>query len=85
MTGRGIGYVRVSTDTQDVTRQYVNIKLWLQSHSLAPVRILEDAGRRHHPESRKAFQELIRLAQAREIDWIIIDNRDRFGFGHPHQ
>jgi hypothetical protein len=83
--GRGIGYIRVSSDKQDNTRQHHNIILWLRKHDLPAITILEDAGRRHEPEKRKSFTELIGMIQAKTLDWIVVDSLDRFGFGHPHQ
>ena len=61
VTGRGIGYVRVSTDLQDTSRQHKSINLWLQRHQLAPITILEDTGRE---PNRKALVDLLAKAQA---------------------
>jgi DNA invertase Pin-like site-specific DNA recombinase len=83
--GRGIGYVRVSSDRQDTQRQYDNIQLWLRKHDLPDITILEDAGRRHQPEKRERFLQLTGMIQAKAIDWIVVDSLDRYGFGHPHE
>jgi DNA invertase Pin-like site-specific DNA recombinase len=85
-SGRGAGYVRVSTEEQETARQHETISLWLKRRGLpADLEILEDRGRRHEPEKRKEFQRLLNMVRAKEVAWVVVDSQDRFGFGHPHQ
>jgi len=76
------GYLRVSSDKQDVTRQRESIMRWAIGAGRTIDRWFEDSvGRnsRDMAHKRKGFQSLFRAVEAGLIDCIVVDSQDRFG------
>jgi DNA invertase Pin-like site-specific DNA recombinase len=86
--GVGASYIRVSDDQQDTQRQYASVAAFEKRFSvrIAPQYRFEDEGwARDEAEKRPAFQRLLKLADQRVIQWIVVDKLDRFGTKNPHQ
>ncbi|MFO0851648.1 MAG: recombinase family protein [Gemmataceae bacterium] len=82
---RGVAYVRISTDQQEKASQVSNIKRWLASKGLT-VRIwYEDIGSRHEAYKRPEFKLLMQAVRAGQIDWIVVDSKDRFGTKNSYE
>jgi DNA invertase Pin-like site-specific DNA recombinase len=76
---RGVAYLRISGDKQDLTSQRQSIDRWLQLHGLTVQCYYEDVGSRDLAYKRESFQRLLRAVEAGLVDWIITDSKDRFG------
>ena len=88
LTGNGAVYHRVSTDRQDADRQRQSTGEWLTRHgvSVRPEDVGEDLGwARDEADRRPAFQRLLRKADERKINWIVVDALERFGTKNKHQ
>lgn len=74
-------YYRVSTDKQDFESQQSAIKAFLKDlpphKSPESVMVFQDHGRSGKDGKREAYQALIRAAQAKEIDTIMVYRLDR--------
>jgi len=82
---RGVSYIRISSDKQDVGRQYEDIRRWLAERGLTVMFTVEDVGSRDQPNKRKGFKRLLQMVEARQLDWIVTDSKDRFGSAHSYQ
>ena len=76
---RGVAYLRISTDNQDMASQKASIQRWLTRHNLSVQVWYEDIGSRHEAYRRPEFQRLMQRVRAGEIDWVIVESMDRFG------
>jgi site-specific DNA recombinase len=76
---RGVAYIRISSDKQDVESQKESIQRWLDRHDLSVMTWYQDVGARDLAFKRQDFQQLLRAVQAGLIDWIVIDSLDRIG------
>jgi DNA invertase Pin-like site-specific DNA recombinase len=76
---RGVAYLRISSDKQDADSQRKSIEGWLHRRNLAVERWFEDVGARDLAGKRKDFQKLLKAVTAGQIDWIVVDAKDRFG------
>lgn len=76
---RGVAYVRVSGDKQDSASQRASIRRWLAQHGVQVGVWYEDVGSRHEAYKRPEFQRLMAAVRADEIDWVVVDSKDRFG------
>jgi DNA invertase Pin-like site-specific DNA recombinase len=83
--GRTVGYVRVSTDLQDTTRQHTAIRLWAERNQTTIAEVYVDHGRRHAADRRVDFQRLFRDIAAGRVQQIVVDSQDRFGFQGPFE
>jgi DNA invertase Pin-like site-specific DNA recombinase len=82
LTGVGAAYVRVSHDEQDPARQYTALRTFEKRHgvTIAPQHWYKDEGwSRDTAEIRPDFQRMLRAAEAGEIKWVVVSERDRFG------
>jgi DNA invertase Pin-like site-specific DNA recombinase/uncharacterized coiled-coil protein SlyX len=88
LNGNGAYYIRVSTDRQDTQRQQDTVNQWLASHEvkIGPQFRFEDDGfERDRPDLRPEFQRMMKCAESKLIQWIIVDAQDRFGTRDKHQ
>lgn len=82
LTGTGAAYIRVSTDHQDTLRQHNAIHVFEKEHGvkIAEDRWYEDQGwARDTADRRPQFQKLLGDVEAGRVQWIVVDNLDRFG------
>ncbi|MFO0848803.1 MAG: recombinase family protein [Gemmataceae bacterium] len=82
---RGVAYIRVSGDKQDKTSQVSNIKRWLTARGLTARIWYSDIGSRHEAYKRPEFQRLMQAVRAGQIDWIVVDSKDRFGTKNSYE
>jgi DNA invertase Pin-like site-specific DNA recombinase len=83
----GAVYTRVSTSEQSTEQQKSAIAEWLARKGLVvhPDMWFDDQGwSRAEADIRPAFQEMIALAKARKIGYIVCFNQDRFGVRDPY-
>jgi hypothetical protein len=88
LTGEGAAYVRVSDNEQDTRRQYEAIHAFEQRYGviIPPQRWFEDEGwARDTADRRPDFQRLVKLVEASQIRWIVVDQLDRFGTKNSKQ
>src|SRR4051812_17833051 len=82
------GYLRVSSDKQDVARQRESISKWAQraGHSI-DLWFDDSVGRnpRDLASRRQGFQKMLKAVEARTISCIIVDAQDRFGTRDAHE
>lgn len=76
---RGVAYVRISDDHQDMESQREIIRKWLTANGLRVGEWYEDVGSRHEAYKRHEFLKMMANVRAGRIDWIITDMKDRFG------
>src|SRR5437764_148719 len=76
---RGAAYLRVSSDKQDHQSQRETIQGWADKRGLRVERWFEDTGSRDLSYLRPNFQRLLRAVEDGQIDWIVVDAKDRFG------
>jgi DNA invertase Pin-like site-specific DNA recombinase len=82
LSGTGAAYIRVSDDKQDTQRQYDGIHEFERRHgvSIAGPHWFKDEGwARDTADVRPNFQKLVRLAEERRVQWVVVDKLDRFG------
>ena len=75
-------YLRVSSDTQDVSRQRQSIQDWADRNGHVIGHWFEDSeGRNPRDKSAKRieFQKLLKSVEAGVVEKIIVDSQDRFG------
>jgi DNA invertase Pin-like site-specific DNA recombinase len=77
---RGYVYVRTSKDVQDKRSQRAKVERWLEPLGLQPLDWIEDSGPRDVSYKREGFQRLMQLVQKRQVDWVVIAERDRLGY-----
>lgn len=82
---RGAAYIRISDDKQDMESQRISIKKWLTRNNLRCDRWYEDVGSRHESYRRPEFQRLLAAVSGGEIDWIIVESKDRFGVKNSYE
>lgn len=83
--GRGVAYIRVSSDKQDTKSQKAAIQRWLDEHGLTVERWYEDIGSRDVAYKRADFQRLLKDVENGQIDWIIVYSKDRFGTKNSYE
>ncbi len=76
---RGVAYLRVSSDQQDMRSQRESVERWLAARNLTVIEWYEDVGPRDLADQRPEFQRLLKGAQAGLFDWAVVDAKDRFG------
>jgi DNA invertase Pin-like site-specific DNA recombinase len=76
---RGVAYVRISSDKQDMNSQRESVRRWLDQRRLAVQQWYEDVGSRDLAYKRPDFQRLLRAVEAGLVNWIVVDTKDRFG------
>jgi DNA invertase Pin-like site-specific DNA recombinase len=81
LSGAGAAYIRVSSDKQDVERQYADLADFEQRHAVkvAKHHRYEDHMARDLSDKRPDFQQMLKAAKAGAIQWIWIQRIDRFG------
>src|SRR5262245_51451357 len=82
LSGAGAAYIRVSDDKQDTQRQYDSIHAFERQHgiTISKQHWFKDEGwARDKADVRPNFQQLIKLAEDRRIQWVVVDKLDRFG------
>lgn len=74
-------YGRVSTPRQKLEHQREMVQRWLDNEGITiqPEWYFEDKEKRHKSEVREGFQQILSLAKARKIEWIIVACFDRWG------
>lgn len=76
------GYLRVSSDKQDVARQRASINTWAaRTGQSIDVWYEDSTGRnpRDLASKRKGFQRMLKAVEADLISCIVVDSQDRFG------
>jgi DNA invertase Pin-like site-specific DNA recombinase len=84
----GAAYIRVSTDQQDTERQYAAVRAFEKRRGVTIARHhwYEDEGwARDEADRRPDFQRMMRLAESGRVQWIVVDQLDRFGTKDAHQ
>jgi DNA invertase Pin-like site-specific DNA recombinase len=77
---RGYCYVRTSKDDQDKRSQRVALERWLKQAGVEPLEWVEDSGPRDVSFKRAGIQRLLGLIQKRQVDWVVVSERDRLGY-----
>ncbi len=74
-------YIRVSTDSQDTERQYASARHFLGKNELSVRQEFwfEDFGYARDETDRPAFQRMLRAVEDGQVQWILVDQQDRFG------
>jgi hypothetical protein len=88
LTSDGAAYIRVSDDQQDTLRQYEAIRAFEKRHGVTIPKHhwFEDEGwARDTADRRPDFQRLMKLAEAGQVRWIVVSERDRFGTKNSKQ
>lgn len=88
LEGVGAAYLRVSTDLQDTKRQYSAIEGFEERHdvSISKRHWFKDEGwARDKADQRPDFQRLMKLVESGAVQWIVVDQLDRFGTKDAHQ
>src|SRR5262249_5209873 len=88
LSGTGAAYIRVSGDEQDTERQYASIRAFEQRHGVSiPGRhwFKEDGWARDQADKRPDLQRMIQEAEAGQVQWIVVDALDRFGWKSAKQ
>jgi DNA invertase Pin-like site-specific DNA recombinase len=83
LTGIGAIYLRVSGDRQELQRQQDSIAVFEKRHGVQVPerhRYADHGYARDLSAKRPDFQRMLRAAQAGDIQWIVVDQIDRFGF-----
>jgi len=74
-------YIRISSDSQDVSRQRQSIERWAEANT--PIALwFEDATGRNSRDmaaKRQGFQRMLKAVEAGVVDCIVVDSQDRFG------
>src|SRR6266404_1038528 len=76
---RGVAYLRISSDRQDVKSQREAVESWLVRNGLCVTTWYEDVGSRDLAHKRPDFQRLLKSIESGLVDWIVVDAKDRFG------
>ena len=73
-------YYRVSTDAQDFASQKTRISAWIAALPTPPTSIveIEDHGISGKTNNRPGYQRIMALAEAHEIDTVVVYRLDRF-------
>lgn len=81
------GYLRISSDKQDVTRQRQSIEQWAARNQPIDLWFEDSEGRnsRDMAHKRKGFQALFRAVEAGLVTTIVVDSQDRFGTRDAYQ
>lgn len=74
-------YLRISTPKQKLEHQREHVYRFCQDSDIRiPTEMqFEDAEKRHKSAKRQAFQRLLNVVRAGQVDWIIICSFDRWG------
>ena len=85
LEGNGAAYIRVSTEEQDVQRQYQTIQKTLERENVSPnaIEYFEDKGFARDETDRPEFQRLLDKVKTAGLDWVLVDQQDRFGTKDP--
>lgn len=81
LSGNGAAYIRVSKEDQETDRQHESIASFQKRHEvkIPKNRVFKDEGwARDTADERPGFQSLIKLAEAGQVQWIVVDKLDRF-------
>jgi DNA invertase Pin-like site-specific DNA recombinase len=84
-SGVGGRYHRVSTTKQDTERQIADIDRWLARGDISAQHVFEDHAPRDKAEERVQFQAMLKMVQARDLDWVVIQSIDRLGFKDTYE
>jgi len=82
LTGTGAAYFRVSSDKQEFKRQHDSLAAFEQRHKVKvsnPHRY-EDHMPRDVSAKRPDFQRMLKEVNSRRLQWVFVDQIDRFGF-----
>ncbi len=82
---RGAAYLRISRHDQDLGSQRESIQRWLEDRGLSVRRWYQDVGARDQSAKREGFQQLLAAVQAGETDWIVVQEKDRFGVANSYE
>lgn len=82
LAGTGAAYVRVSGDKQEVQRQLDSVSAFGKRNEvkISPQHWYEDHMPRDLSAKRPDFQRMLKAIRAGAIQWVIVDQIDRFGF-----
>src|SRR4051794_30495408 len=70
---RGVGYVRVSRDSQETDRQHAAIRSWAERHGVTVAQVFEDRGSRDQAYKRPDFIRLLKAVESGLVDWVVVD------------
>jgi DNA invertase Pin-like site-specific DNA recombinase len=88
LSGTGAAYVRVSDDIQDTQRQYAALHAFAKRHGVTipkPFWFEDEGWARDTAERRPEFQRMLKLAEAGQVQWIVVAELDRFGTKNAKQ
>ncbi len=81
LEGKGAAYIRVSDDSQDPERQRKSIEAFCSRYDLHILASnwFVDVGWSRDRTDRPGFTELLRAIELGQIQWVVVDQPDRFG------
>jgi DNA invertase Pin-like site-specific DNA recombinase len=82
------GYLRVSSDKQDIARQRASINKWAERAGRSIDVWFEDSQGRNSRDlagKRQGFQKMLKAVEAGVVTCIIVDSQDRFGTRDAHE
>jgi DNA invertase Pin-like site-specific DNA recombinase len=88
LAGTGATYIRVSTDQQDTERQHAAARAFERRYGVTiPAQnwFKDEGWARDAAERRPDFQRLMKLAESGRVQWIVVDQLDRFGTKDAYQ
>lgn len=88
LTGTGAAYIRVSTEQQDTERQYAAVSAFEQHYGVSIPKqywFKDEGWARDEADRRPDFQRLMKLAESGRVQWIVVDQLDRFGTKNAKQ
>jgi DNA invertase Pin-like site-specific DNA recombinase len=88
LTGTGAAYIRVSDDAQDTARQYASAHAFEKRHGVTIPKhnwFKDEAWARDTADRRPDFQRLLKEVEAGRVQWIVVDQLDRFGTKNAKQ
>lgn len=62
-----------------------SIRKWLAQHGLKVRTWYEDIGSRHEAYRRQEFQRLLTAVRSGDIDWVVVEAKDRFGTRNSYE
>src|SRR5688572_1474095 len=83
--GIGAAYIRVSRKMQITERQRSAISEWAERHGVKAAHTFEDKESRDRSEKRADFQRLLTDVKAGQIQWVVVEDLDRFGVKNAYE
>ena len=87
LAGTGAIFYRISSKKQEIKSQYESVGNWLERRRLTidPKNVFEFVVKRRKTTQHVDFHRLLEWANQGRINWIVVQDLDRFGSKDPYQ